>query len=202
MSLCLALFLPAVTTSIYFYQSKKSKSDREIVPEIEERNKKEEEFTSSTIEILPDCEKPGEDEELVKFSWKDGIRLIRAHIRSAYTNKTVRLWSVWWILLEIGFHMVYSYNQPLWHFMEPDREVIYNGFAEFGLTLFGALGSLWAAKLNQKFIEKWALWIVVVCSIGMGTFSIIAGNTQNLMVSYAMYIVLGAVFYFMFTITK
>lgn len=139
---------------------------------------------------------------MVTFSWRDAKSLLVSHLRSAYTNKTVLLWSLWWSLLHVGARLTYIYNQPLWHFIDPEREDIYNGFAETGLTLFAAIGSLLAGKLNQKFIEKWAIGIVIVCSLGMGTLSITAGNTPSVFVSYAMYILLGAVFYFMITVAR
>lgn len=196
-ALMLALFLPAVTTSIYFYQAKK-KPNNESTSEISQEKQ-------NTVEIVPqnnsyECEDVAK--ELVKFSWKDGKTLLTSHLKSAWSNKIVLLWSVWWVLLHSGYLLMYSYNQPLWHFIEPERTVVYNGFAETGMTLFGALGALLAAKLSQKFIEKWAIWIVVVCSIGMGSFSIIAGQTTSVFVSYAMYVCLGALYHFMITVTR
>lgn len=196
-ALMLALYLPAVTTSIYFYQAKKKQnieSTRAISYE-----------KPNTVEIVPQnnsYEIEHKAKELVKFSWKDGQTLFTRHLKSAWANKIVLLWSVWWVLLHSGYQLMYSYNQPLWHFIEPERTVVYNGFAETGMTLFGALGALLAAKLSQKFIENWAIWIVVVCSIGMGSFSIIAGQTSSVFVSYAMYVCLGALYHFMITVTR
>lgn len=194
-ALLIALLLPSVTTSIYFYQSKKR------------------EYSTTVVTVPENCtdknpykgqghQKNEDDQELVEFSWKNGVALWRSHMKSAYSHPTIRLWSIWWILLHTGFYVMYYYNQPLWHFIEPGREDIYNGFAEAGLTLFGALGALLAAKLSQEFIEKWAIWIVVVCSMALGSFSIAAGQTTSVFVSYAMYISLGAVYYFMITVTK
>lgn len=82
--------------------------------------------------------------------------------------------------------MVYNYTQPLWEFIEPDREDIYNGFAEAGLTSLGGLGSLFAGKLNQQFIEKWAIRIIVTISFCEGIFAHFAGITNSVIVSYVM----------------
>lgn len=141
-------------------------------------------------------------DQLVKFSWTNGVALLKSHLRSACSDKIIRLWSIWWILLHAGFNMMYMYNQALWHFIEPERVVVYNGFAEAALTLCGALGALLAAKLSQHFIEKWAIGIVIVCSIGLGSLSIAAGRTTSVFVSYGMYVAIGAVFNFMITVTK
>lgn len=96
--------------------------------------------------------------------------------------------------------MISSYHQPLWSYIEPDRTDIYNGFAETCMTLFGAFGALLAAKINQEFIEKWALWILVTCSMCMGSLAIVAGQTTTVFLSYAMYIALGALYQFMLTV--
>lgn len=136
----------------------------------------------------------------MKFSWTKAKGLLWSHFKSGYTDKTVLLWSFWWALMQTGFRMVYAYNQPLWHFIEPDREIEYNGFAEAGLTLFGALGALLAGKLNQQFVERAAIWIMVACSLCQGTFSVLAGQTRKVFLSYAMYMMFGAAYYFMVTV--
>lgn len=103
---------------------------------------------------------------------------------------------------EFSLFQTYGYNQPLWHYIEPDREAIFNGFAEAGLTLFGALGALLAGLLNQKFIEKSVIPIVILCSATMGICAVLAGITKTVFVAYAMYIALGAGYHFMITITR
>lgn len=84
--------------------------------------------------------------------------------------------------------------------MEPDRENVYNGFAEMGLTLCGAIGAQLAGLLNQKFIEKWVIWVVSVCSAILAVLIYLTGHTP-VMVSYGIYIITGGTFYFMITIT-
>lgn len=198
-ALIVAISLPAAKTSIYFYQSKSKTIG--VVSESDNQKTEDNELDySSRVEIDRKSQAAEEQEELVKFSWINAKSLLWSHFKSGYSNNTVLLWSLWWALLQTGFRMVYTYNQPLWAFIEPDREDIYNGFAESGLTLFGALGALLAGKLNQQFIEKWAIVIVVVCCLGQGTFAILAGRTTSVFLSYAMYIAVGVVYYFMVTV--
>lgn len=92
--------------------------------------------------------------------------------------------------------------QPLWHFIEPDRDDIYNGAAEALVTLFGALSAFSAAFLNQSQVEKWDVWILTLCSALQGGFMIIAALTSSVFVSYAMYILFGTLYHFMITITR
>lgn len=202
-----ALTLPAAKTSIYFYHKKTNQPIPEFESQKDDTVAALECQSTDNITRRPSMDMKlqdnnGIEEEPVQFSWRNAKSLLLSHIRSGYSNQTVLLWSLWWALMQTGFRMVYTYNQPLWYFIEPDREDIYNGFAETGLTLFGALGALLAGKLNQQFVEKWAIWIMVVCSIGQGTLSIVAGNTTNVFVSYAVYIALGAVYYFMVTVCR
>lgn len=184
----IALFLPAVTTSVYFYQ-------KHVVSDA----RSDTESNHSHPLHVAENEVP---EEQPHFSWTDAKSLFIVHLRSAFTNKIVLLWSIWWILLNTGNSMVYIYAQPLWYSIEPDRKVTYNGFAEAGLTLFGALGSLAAAKLSQERIERWAIGIVIICSIGLGSMAIVAGQTGSVFVSYAMYVSFGALYNFMITVTR
>lgn len=185
-SLVIAVSLPTVSTSIYFYQSKGVKEPLECQPNT----------------VMEEMNLQGTS-EAVQFSWPLAKDLLIAHIRSAISNKIVLLWSIWWILLNTGHNMVYAYNQPLWAFIiGPDRKDIYNGFAEAGLTFFGAIGALIAAKLNQKCAEKWAYLIVGLSCVILGIFSVVAGRTASVFVAYGMYVLLGAAYNFMITVTS
>ena len=189
MALCVALTLPPVKTSIYFYQPKK-RPQTETAPQLESGEGK----TQSSVEIMP---QETREEELVKFSWRNAKSLLWSHFTSGYKNSTVLQWSLWWSLLQAGFRMGNMYAQPLWHYIEPERENIFNGFAEAGQTLCGGLAALLAGKLNQQYVERTATWIMAVCSIGMGVLLLVGGRTSSVFVSYAMYILFGATYYFM-----
>lgn len=182
-----------MTTSIYFYQVKEKKIQP---PPIQNDD------CVSKIEVAKENSVCREVETLVEFSWSNAKDLFISHVSSAYTKKVVIFWSCWWILLHTGFLMCYMFNQALWAAIEPDRKVMYNGFAEAGLTSLGAFGSMMAAKLSHPFIEKWAMGIVIICSMAMGSFSIMAGLTPSVFVSYAMYILIGGTYYFMITVAK
>lgn len=194
---CVSLTLPAVRTSIYFYQAPKRPAGA-----VEEDNNRESSIDNSTFEIDPrnQSQETHVEDKMVKFSWKNAKSLLWSHFKSGYSNPTVQLWSVWWALMQCGFRMAYTYNQPLWHFIEPDRVTVFNGFAEAGLTLFGAFGAQLAGILNPRFVEKSGMWIMLGCAVAQGSFSILAGRTGSVFVSYAMYIIIGAVYYFMVTV--
>lgn len=92
--------------------------------------------------------------------------------------------------------------QPLWHAIDPNREAIYNGAAEALVTLFGALAALLAGVLNQNYVERFDVWILTSCSVVQGAVLLLAALTTNIFVSYAMYILFGALYHFMITITR
>lgn len=97
---------------------------------------------------------------------------------------------------------MWSYVQPLWYAIDPDRESIYNGAAEALVTLFGATAALLAGLLNQKHVERFDVWILTTCSVVQGGVLLLAALTTNIFVSYAMYILFGALYHFMITITR
>lgn len=70
------------------------------------------------------------------------------------------------------------------------------------MTLVGALTALLAALLNQKYVERFDVWILTVCSVIQGGVVLVACTTTNVFVSYAMYILFGALYHFMITITR
>lgn len=92
--------------------------------------------------------------------------------------------------------------QPLWHAIDPGRESAYNGAAEALVTLFGAISALVAGLLNPKHVEAWDVWILMICSAIQGGAILIAALTSNVFVSYSTYILFGALYHFMITITR
>lgn len=188
MAFLVACTLPSVSSSIYFYQPKEKESRIENVEEATKEGSKIAVKTS--------------DKEDPRFSWSKAWRLLWLHFRSSCSNNTILFWSLWWILLEGGYGMLNMYNQPLWSFIEPDREVEYNGFAEMGLTLFGAIGAQLAGRISQECVERNAILLVVLSSVLCGAFSIIAAITKTVFVSYGMYVLTGAIYNFTVTLTR
>ena len=195
----MTLTLPGVKSSTYFYQA-----EDHTAGSGEERKEQQITYpgstTPSTIDILPKGQKP--DEQTAEFSWTKAKKLLWSHFTTGYSNPTVLQWNFFWALNTSGFRMWFMCAQPLWHFIEPERENIYNGFTEAGLFVGGAIGALLAAKVNQQFVEKAATWIMASSFLAMGCLLMLSGNTSSVIVAYAAHIVNGTLYFSMVVICR
>lgn len=99
-----------------------------------------------------------------------------------------------------GFLMVQFYVQLLWQVVDEEREHLLNAGVEAILTLFGAIFAFLAGFITSKIFQKYDLWILSLCSLLQGIFTIIASYTDNIWIAYSMYILFGVLFSFMITI--
>ncbi|XP_053957679.1 thiamine transporter 1 [Anastrepha ludens] len=201
-SLFIAVLLPPVGKSLYFYTehplelSDVSIEQKQVISE------------NSSTAVLPQNGSiagiaSGESDisstNLPRFSWNNALQLLVKHTVSAYTNRTVVRWSFWWALATCGQMQVISYVQFLWKDIDPNHESIYNGAVEATVTLLGAGSAMVAGIANTSHHKKWHMWILTVCSLFMGTFIIISSVTNSVWIAYAMYILFGICYFFVIT---
>lgn len=190
LSLPLAIILPSVGVSLYFYStSNKSPSkpsiNKETIEEIVE--------TGSEHKLTP--EKP-------TFSFSRAKLLLWTHFIQGYSNSTVLQSSIWWALAMAGFLMIQSYVQLLWSSIDGESHILYNGGVEAILTLLGACGALLAGSLNIQIYEKFSMWILSFCALLEGSLILISAYTNDVFVAYAMYISFGVLYNFMITLIR
>lgn len=128
--------------------------------------------------------------------------LIKDHFISAYSNKDVLYWSIWWTLGTGGAIQAQTYAQLLWIKIDPEREKYFNGGVEAGYTLFATVTALIAGFVDMEFFERHHMWIITVCSISQGVITIFHGLTTNILVAYGMYILFGTIYSFMITLVR
>ncbi|XP_011210672.2 thiamine transporter 1 [Bactrocera dorsalis] len=199
-SLLIALLLPPVHRSLYFYTNPSTELT-------DVRTKHNSVALTIQTEVLPkngiaaDITSTSSDITTVspKFSWFNAYELIVNHIVSAYTNRTVIRWSFWWAMATCGQVQVISYVQFLWKEIDPSHESFYNGAVEATVTLLGAGSAMLAGIANTSHHKKWHMWILTVCSLFMGTFTIISSLTNSVWVAYVMYILFGISYFFVIT---
>uniref|UniRef100_A0A1I8PYP1 Major facilitator superfamily (MFS) profile domain-containing protein n=1 Tax=Stomoxys calcitrans TaxID=35570 RepID=A0A1I8PYP1_STOCA len=194
-SLVIALALPKVNESIYFYKSNEAKEDHAASgtdPQALEIGNIEDNKAKDT----------NASDKKPKFSWRNAFRLIMQHIVSAYTNPTVVKWSIWWSLATCGQLQVISYVQILWKDIDGNNESSYNGAVEATVTLLGAAAAMTAGLMEGVRRQHWHIWILTICSILMGAFMIISAVTNLLWVAYAMYVLFGILYFFVITIAS
>ncbi|XP_065357427.1 thiamine transporter 1 [Calliphora vicina] len=201
-SLMIALALPPVQQSIYFYKAEDNLAEGRVdnVPPslpLENGNSELalERKASSTTETPTTIVRP-------KFSWRNASSLLLQHTISAYSNRTVLKWSIWWSLATCGQLQVISYAQILWKEIDENNESFYNGGVEATVTLLGAAAAMAAGLMNGVRHTKWHMWILTICSILMGAFLIISAVTNLLWVAYVMYVIFGVFYFFVITIAS
>ncbi|XP_052859941.1 folate-like transporter 3 [Anopheles cruzii] len=136
------------------------------------------------------------------FSASRAVRLLGRHFIAAYRQVPVVQWSLWWALAMAGFIQVQVYVQLLWHEIDEDQGTLFNGGAEAVLTLLGALSAIIAGYVANRIFERWALWILTVCSGLQGGLVLYSGFATNIWVAYTLYILFGALYLFMITMAS
>lgn len=133
-SFVIAVFLPAVQTSIYMWN------------DADDVNSQRFDNTDLSIDARKASIESGDNaQDDQKLSWariEKAGKLLWSHFKAAYTDKTVLTWSIWWALAMAGFLMIQTYVQLLWQEIDTDRDQFYNAGVEAALTLFGAAGCL------------------------------------------------------------
>ena len=180
-SLFVAILLPSVGISLYFYTMP---NDDKIDSNSEDQ--------SSNSEM--------KTEARPKFSGSRATKLLWKHFIDSYSNPTVVLWSFWWSLAMAGFLMVQFYVQVLWRVVDDERQDIFNAGVEAVLTLFGALSAFFAGFMTSRTFKKYDMWILTICSLLQGAMIIISSQTHNIWIAYSMYVLFGILFSFMITI--
>ncbi|KAM7352726.1 thiamine transporter 1 [Cochliomyia hominivorax] len=200
-SLAIALALPPVQQSIYFYKNGDNIGERSVesIPStlsLENGNSERSlEINATSTSTETPTTKP-------KFSWRNAVNLLLQHTISAYSNQTVLKWSIWWSLATCGQLQVISYAQILWKEIDENHESFYNGGVEATVTLLGAGAAMAAGLMNGVRHKKWHMWILTICSILMGAFLIISAVTNLLWIAYVMYVIFGVFYFFVITIAS
>lgn len=201
-SLAIALLLPPVRKSLYFYTNDSTEltdvgARQNSVPQ----GIQTEVVPKNGMVTGPTPTPSSSDTSTVspKFSWSNAYDLLVKHIVSAYTNRTVIRWSFWWALATCGQVQVISYVQFLWKEIDPNHESFYNGAVEAIVTLLGAGSAMLAGIANTSHHKKWHMWILTLCSLFMGAFTIISSLTNAVWIAYVMYILFGISYFFVIT---
>ncbi|KAL1489991.1 hypothetical protein ABEB36_013908 [Hypothenemus hampei] len=147
-----------------------------------------------------------EDSALLNNRSKAGhaFQMMWGHFKHAYSNKYTLKWSIWFSVTTCGFVQVQTYMQPLWNAITSPGEErdIYNGAIESVLTIIGFLGALFAGVLTKVNWRNRGELLLSACSLIQGGLMIISSQTHYLWVSYASYVVFGAIFHFVITIVS
>jgi hypothetical protein len=80
---------------------------------------------SSSSVMIPLAEKRNDikNDENEKNKVVNPFQLLWLHFKSAYTNKQVLKWSIWYTLATCGYYQIVSYIQVLWSAIASKEEV-------------------------------------------------------------------------------
>lgn len=155
----ICLFLPKVTTSIYFHGGQNHRDEEG-----------EDEANQSTTEMV---------------MRKSVARRLIQDAKTAYTKPAIIKWSVWTALATCGNFQIGNYIQTLWHAIPNDSED-YNGAVEAATTL---TGSLVVFILGYVTIDwtKWGNLAIVIMTGLTSLLLYLMGITTQIWMAYAGY---------------
>lgn len=111
LSFVCALALPTVSASMYFYytvdNSNKSNNSNNTI-----RRNEESDETKSVAEFQIDNIVTNSTTQIHSksiFSYQRAFALLWTHFKTAFSNKLIILWSVWWALATCGMYQVGSF---------------------------------------------------------------------------------------------
>jgi solute carrier family 19 (thiamine transporter), member 2/3 len=117
-----AFSLPPVHNSLYFHRQP---DNQNLVVRASDSGFEEHKRSSSSV-MIPLSEKGNDikkNDENKKNKEVNPFQLLWMHFKSAYTNKQVLKWSIWYTLATCGYYQIVSYIQVLWSAIASNEEV-------------------------------------------------------------------------------
>ncbi|KAK8733227.1 hypothetical protein OTU49_006535, partial [Cherax quadricarinatus] len=129
------------------------------------------------------------------FIWND--------FKSAYSNKYLLKWSIWWAFATCGNFQVGNYIQPLWESIAPmdENENLYNGAVEASQTLLSALAAFGVGYLHLNW-EYFGEGTLAIISLIDGLLLFFMGLTSSIAVGYINYIVFRVSYQVLITVAS
>ncbi|XP_011198870.2 thiamine transporter 1 [Bactrocera dorsalis] len=131
------------------------------------------------------------------------FKLLWSHFYNAYSNLKVVQWSMWYAISLCGYLQILTYIQVLWIEIEPNKEIAWNGAVDAILTLLAALMALAAGYIHAGRLKPLQSLLVLSTFAAMeGGAVLLCCWTSNIYVSYAAYILFGALYAFSITVAS
>ncbi|XP_042216080.1 thiamine transporter 1-like isoform X2 [Homarus americanus] len=178
----IACCLPAVSTSIYFHrQQYLTTNEGESSVRLTDINSKESLHAKIT--------------KVAGFVWND--------FKSAYTNKYLLKWSIWWAFATCGNYQVGNYIQPLWESIAPmdQNDQLYNGAVEAIQTLLSSLAAFSVGYIHFNW-ELFGEGTLAIISLLDGLLLLFMGLSSSIIVGYLNYILFRISYQVLITIAS
>jgi len=119
---------------------------------------------------------------------------------TAFTNRYVLQWSIWWALGTCFYYQFMSYAQSLWqqiYLDGTDLEITDNGVVEAIYTIISTLG---VYLIGIVTVPSW--WLVGILTLGQGFILLIMAQETLLSHAYIGYIIFGTFYHIMATVAN
>ncbi|XP_015247461.1 PREDICTED: folate transporter 1 [Cyprinodon variegatus] len=127
--------------------------------------------------------------------WKDSVFVqMLLELRNVVRRPNLRLWSMWWVLNSTGYYLVLFYVHILWNRVYSTAS--YNGAVEAASTLLSAATSFAAGYAKIRW-NIWSELVICVITALQACLLLLMGNTQNIWVCYACYILFRGFYQFL-----
>ncbi|XP_058823142.1 thiamine transporter 1-like [Topomyia yanbarensis] len=186
-----ALFLPSVSTSMYFHRAALPAGVNEFLEDNEHDD-------NGSISYTNSISKPPLKRKVIS-----AFVLIWMHFKTSFTNLTVLEWSIWYALAMAGYIQIIAYVQALWSEVDPNQKAVWNAAVEATVTLLAAIVSLLAGYIHSSFLRpRTSLFALSVLALGQGGAMMLASTTSHLIVSYLGYMVFSVLYAFTITVVS
>ncbi|XP_076662579.1 thiamine transporter 1 [Halictus rubicundus] len=184
-----AFFLPPVGKSIYFHRSNEMVASRQNLTIESQISEHPAQFGSSNKKVSV-IEKIRRAYVLL---WKDFL--------SAYSNRHIVKWSIWWAFSTCGYLQITSYIQLLWQTAVSPEDKIYNGAVDALYTIIGTITVFCVGKVPFN----WSLIgdiVVSFMSLMEGILLVISSYSHDIWLLYLSFIIFGIIYHTMVTVAS
>uniref|UniRef100_A0A182JKS1 Thiamine transporter 1 n=1 Tax=Anopheles atroparvus TaxID=41427 RepID=A0A182JKS1_ANOAO len=201
-----ALFLPSVSTSMYFHRRtlpEQGIESHDGPASVDQRSNKTDQDDRSDDSRQQSGPGYARRRPPFRTRMKEAFLLLWSHFRTSFTNRSVLQWSVWYALAMAGYIQIIAYVQALWSSIDETQPAVWNGAIEAAVTLLGAIVSLLAGYLHSGFLKpRTSLLALAVLSFAAGGAMLLATKTGDLIVSYLAYMVFCVLYAFAITVVS
>jgi len=181
-----AFGLPRVESSLYFHRGPKTKPLTITI----DNGKAIQNVEENLMNVTPEPHLPP-------------FQLLWYQFKSAYTNRKVVLWSLWYAFGLGGYLQFICYIQVLWNDIDENPPELWNGAVDAALTGLGTCFALVAGYMHfGTLAPRKSFMILALLSALQGSAILFSCLTQNLYCAYVGYIIFGALYSYTITVTS
>ncbi|XP_029640815.1 thiamine transporter 1-like isoform X2 [Octopus sinensis] len=201
----ISIFLPKVEKSFYFHKQTTNQSTEDI--DLDSANYQNTINSSSITQLDTDSsihstkDDNRNNDNIVKVSFKDGIKKMARDFIRSYSHHELLIWSFWWAMDSCGNLQLGNYIQNLWIEITPNRTHTqnYNGAVDAASMALSAASSFGVGflKIEWNSYENVLLFSVNVI---ISSLMIVMALATKIWLAYMCYIIIRISYHTVLTI--